>query len=136
MNWGNKIVVILTVFVLFILGMSLVMFMSPQDDFDHDYYEKGLNFDKDYNREKQVTIDHAEPQIQVNNGQILISFTRPALGKIKFQRPSSTVPDKLYTVNGQQLVIPADMPHGKWEMEFEWQSDGKAYLYQKSLYLK
>ncbi len=63
MNWGKGIIAGMIIFVLFIAGMCIYMFTSPQDDFDQQYYEKGLTFNHDYDREQQVTKDHAEPLI-------------------------------------------------------------------------
>jgi hypothetical protein len=70
MNWGKATVLILIVFVLFIGGMSVYMFRSPKDDYDPQYYEDGINFDHDYNRETQVNKDHAQPAIRINTDSI------------------------------------------------------------------
>lgn len=74
MNWGKATVAILVIFVLFIGGLSYFMFAAPNDDYDHQYYEDGLNFDHDYNREEQVTKDQAQPKVEVDTCCIKLIF--------------------------------------------------------------
>jgi hypothetical protein len=91
MNWGKAIVVILIVFILFISGMSYVMFKAPADDYNHQYYEDGLNFDHDYNREAQVAKDHAQPLIQVDTCCVKFAFPQVIQGKVRFMRPIRSI---------------------------------------------
>jgi hypothetical protein len=140
MNWGKGIVAVLAIFVAFIVILCVYMVASPTDDFDHQYYEKGLNFNHDYNRELQVTKDHAQPLIQVGDKLIRFIFTRPVKGTIKFMRPSSNAPDKVYPLNsdnGKEVDIPIEpFAAGRWQLEFEWVSNNNAYLYHQEIYIK
>src|ERR1700761_9292815 len=124
MNWGKIIVITLSTFVIFIAGMSIYMFASPQDDYDHDYYEKGLSFDKDYAREENVVKYHAQPQIQLNNYAVEIDFTGNATGTIKFERPSDDGMDKIFQVNASKLIVPVtSLATGKWQVIIDWKSN-------------
>ena len=138
MNWGKGIVFGMAAFVIFIVGMCVYMVLSPTDSFDHEYYEKGLDFDHDYNREQQVAKDHAQPIIQqLGDDKMEFTFAQPAKGTIKFMRPSSSASDKIYQVNSLQVDIPlASLAAGEWQLVFEWTSNKKAYLYQKEIYIK
>jgi hypothetical protein len=137
MNWSKGIIFGMALFVLFIVGMCIYMMISPKDDFDQQYYEKGLSFDRDYNREQQVIKDHAQPVVQVNNESIDISFVEKAEGSIKFLRPSSSSSDKVYQVNNVQMSIPTmTFSKGEWLLVFEWTSSNRAYLFQQKIYIK
>ncbi len=140
MNWGKGIIIGMAIFIVFIVGMCIYMFQSPTDDFDHQYYEKGLSFDHDYDREKQVANDHTQPTIAIDNKQILFAFVQAAKGTIKFIRPSSTTADKVFTINtdsNNQMSLPiTNFALGKWQIVFEWTSGSKAYLYQQEIYIK
>ncbi|MGZ3763810.1 MAG: FixH family protein [Mucilaginibacter sp.] len=140
MNWGKGIIIGMAVFVLFIVGMCIYMVASPTDDFDHQYYEKGLSFNHDYDREEQVTKDHAEPIIRLNNQNIDLKFVQPVKGTVTFMRPSSTVSDKVYALNSgnnNEIDIPIEpLAAGKWQLVFEWTSNNKAYLYQQEVFVK
>ncbi|EHQ27703.1 FixH family protein [Mucilaginibacter paludis] len=140
MNWGKAIITGMITFMLFILAMSIYMFMAPTDDYDHQYYEKGLTFNHDYNREEQVTKDHAQPLVRLTDQNINFHFTAPAKGKVKFMRPANTALDATYQFNTDK-GIDADLPRleipaGEWQLTVEWQSNQKSYLYHQELYIK
>ena len=113
------------------------MFMAPEDQYDHQYYEKGLNFDKFYNKEAQVVKDHAQPVIKISGGIITLTFDQPAKGTITFMRPSNDAMDKTYNIDGKEAQFPVILVgKGQWQFVFDWVSNNKAYLYQKEVYLK
>jgi hypothetical protein len=137
MNWGKGIVGGMIVFMLFIIGMCVYMFMAPADDYDHQYYEKGLSFNHDYDREQQVSKDHAQPQIRMHSDSITFLFSQPVSGVVKFQRPSSTAMDKAFKLDGKQTTCSlAAIKSGQWQLVFDWTSNSKAYLYQHEIYVK
>jgi hypothetical protein len=140
MNWGKATVIILITFVVFIAGLSYVMFSAPADDYDHQYYEDGLNFNHDYDREKQVVKDHAQPVIAVNTGSVTVTFPQPVKGEVRFLRPSSDFKDQkmpLDNPGGQAIVLPTkDLAAGKWQLIFSWKNANKAYLFQQEVYVK
>jgi hypothetical protein len=116
------------------------MFLSPADEYDHQYYEKGLTFNQTYNKEKQVITDHAQPIIQVSEGFVKLTFASAAKGKITFQRPSNNLLDTVYQLDsgvGKTIDIPiGSMAKGQWQLVFDWKSDNKSYLYQKEVFIK
>ncbi len=140
MNWGKGIIGGMVLFMLFIISMCVYMFMIPEDGYDHQYYEKGLNFDKDFNKERQVKLDNARPVIDVFGKTVSITFTRPASGTVKFIRPSNQILDKelkLDSALGKVITVPVQaMATGKWQLVLNWESNHKAYLYQEEIYIK
>ena len=140
MNWGKGIVTGMIVFMLFILAMCVRMFLAPEDEYDHQYYEKGLNFDADYKRERQVVIDGATPQIAQQNKNIALKFIGPAKGTVQFVRPSSQAADKTFSIGsdskGNVLIDGNTLQPGKWQLVLSWLSNGKAYLYRQEIYFK
>jgi len=140
MNWGKGIIAGMAAFMLFILSMCIYMFNAPADDYDHQYYEKGLSFNKDHNREEQVNKDHVEPVITQQGNQLRIDFIEPITGKINFMRPSDKTMDKTFTLNSG-ISKSADlnlqgMAKGPWQLTLEWESGHKAYLYHKEVFVK
>jgi hypothetical protein len=140
MNWGKGIVGGMILFMLFILSMCIYMFYLPADDYDHQYYEKGLAFDHDYNREAQVIKDHAKPMIVLSPDSMKIIFTRPAAGTITFMRPSNQYQDRIFKIDnnaGPQVRLPLQsIEKGQWRISITWESDHKAYLYNQEVYIK
>jgi hypothetical protein len=140
MNWGKGLILGMSLFMLFIIGLVVRMFTAPADEYDHSYYEKGLNFDADYKRERQVVLDKATPLIQQNNKTLLLKFIAPAKGNIKFIRPSNQQLDKDFPINSnvdnEASASTVGIQPGKWQLLLTWQSNHKEYRYQQEIYLK
>ena len=140
MNWGKATVGILILFVLFIGALSYYMWRAPDDEYDHQYYENGLNFDHDYNREKQVVKDHAQPIIEIDTCCIKLTFSQVIKGQLKMSRPSSDVRDTSFVLDNKSgnpiEILTRHLVKGKWQLVFDWKSDNKAYLYQQEVYVK
>lgn len=137
MNWGKGIIAGMALFMLFIISMCVRMFALPADEYDHHYYEKGLDFNKAYEKEKQVVTDHAQPLIHINGKQVSVSFIEPAKGSIKFIRPSSKALDATFPLNTERGKVAglstASLIKGRWHVVLEWESNKKAYLYEKEV---
>ena len=140
MNWGKGIIIGMVMFMIFITSMCVYMFRMPADEYDHQYYEKGLNFDKDFDKEKQVYKDHAQPEVNISGKDLSIAFAESAVGTIRFIRPSSEAMDKTFQLNtngskATMLSVSSLVP-GQWQMVVEWKSSKKSYLYKKEIFIK
>ena len=140
MAWGKGIIAGMIIFMIFIIGMCIYMFLIPVDEYDHKYYEDGLKYDHDYDREAQVGKDHARPEIQVAGHYIKFTFVRPVKGTVKFVRPSDSALDKIFMIDshqGNEANIPLQsFAIGQWQIVMEWESNHKAYLYKQEVYIK
>ncbi|MBD1384366.1 FixH family protein [Mucilaginibacter rigui] len=136
MNWGKGIILGMCLFMAFIVGMVVFMFRQP-DDYDKRYYEKGLAFDADYKKEKQVIIDNAKPAIGLTKTQLQVKFATPVNGTINFVRPSDGKLDKKIELPGTAAVnIPlSGLLAGQWQLVIEWTANGHAYLYKQEVLL-
>lgn len=139
MNWGKSLVAGMATFMLFIIGMGVYMVSRPTDDYDKQYYEKGLAFDKEYTREKQVVTDKAQPLISFADKEMVVKFTEPADGVLKFKRSSDRHMDKTITIESNAdntMRIPlSQLAAGQWLLHFEWVSHQKSYEYEQEIYL-
>lgn len=140
-NWGTKLVVGMVSFMTFIVVLAVLMFNSKPDALvDNDYYEKGLNYNADYNLKEQVKTDHAAPEVQVLPGEILLTFKAAAEGKVKIVRPSDKRMDKAINIKtdpGYRAVIPSDdIAKGRWKLIITWNSAGKSYLDEQEVMIK
>ena len=140
MNWGKGIVGGMVVFILFILGMCIYMFKMPEDEYDHQYYEKGLNFNQEYIKEQQVKKDHAWPSVYILQNRLKLAFVLPATGTVKFLRSSSSSLDKTFKFRqsgSEEVNIPIEkLLKGKWKLEIEWVSNQKSYLYKQDIFIR
>lgn len=142
MNWGTKIVLGMVAFMLFIIGMVVYMFHVHGNDalVDEDYYEKGINYDQEYNATRNRLNDQATPLITVNDNQLIIQLKDRASYELKLKRPASAKDDfneKGVTVSDAHLILLStkQMHKGLWFLELKWESNGKPYLIKKNITL-
>jgi len=140
MNWGTKLAIGMALFIGFIITLSVLMITSKSDALvDNDYYEKGINYNKDYNKKENLKQDNATPVILVSEDNIKLSFKKSALGSVKMIRTADKRLDHtepLQTDVNHNFEIPLQhFAKGLWKLHLEWQSDGHAYLYEKEVML-
>ena len=137
MNWGTKLLIGMGLFMAFIITLAVLMIKSGSDDLvDKDYYQKGIEYDKDYERKSQMQKDQAEPEISIGES-IRIILKKPMTGTFRFLHPSDHKNDRIVSLNSgitNETVIPlTDLAAGHWKLIIEWKSDAKEYLYEKSI---
>ncbi|MVN90587.1 FixH family protein [Mucilaginibacter aquatilis] len=141
MNWGKYLMLGMAAFMTFIISMGVYMFTQSKDDYDKLYYEKGLNYDQDYLREKQVIADKAQPVISFNKEYLQLHFSAAIKGKIYLTRAADRHMDRTFALksdNSDNIVwIPlSKLAKGEWKLRAEWQSNQKDYLYQQAILIK
>ncbi|HYK77256.1 MAG TPA: FixH family protein [Daejeonella sp.] len=139
MNWGTKICIGLGLFMSFIITLAVLMMRSSSDDLvESDYYEKGIAYDQDYNRKKQVEEDQAQPKLEIKDHVLQVTFTQPAVGQVRFKHSSDKKFDTQmdFQSQGKLVELPLkDIRSGQWRLIFEWQSNGKNYLFEKEMFI-
>lgn len=137
MNWGTKLVIGMGLFMAFIITLVVFMVKSDSDDLvDKDYYQKGIEYDKEYARKSQVQQDQLEPEIYVGDS-LKIVFKSPAVGTIRFLHSSNNKNDltlKLESGMINEFNLPLNkISKGHWKLILEWKSDEKEYLFEKNI---
>lgn len=127
----------MALFMSFIITLAVLMIRSDSDDLvDTNYYEKGIEYNKDYDRKNQLIKDKAEPEIIVKDNLTII-FKSPAVGSIRFIHSSDKTKDNTMNINsgtGTQVDFPLEsFRKGHWKVSIEWKSNGKSYLYDKNI---
>lgn len=137
MNWGTKLVIGMGLFMAFIITLAVLMIRSDSDDLvDQNYYQKGIEYDKDYTRKSQMQKDQAEPEISIGDS-LKIVFKKPATGSVRFLHPSDNKNDRTVSLSSgtaNEIVLPlTDIANGHWKLIIEWKSEGKEYMFQKNI---
>lgn len=142
MNWGTKIVMGMVTFMLFIVGMVIYMFFVHGRDalIEENYYEKGINYNEEYNAKLNTINDNAQPTIQINKQQIIISLKDNASYKLVLMRAANNADDlKLEgnTIGASNLILidKNKMGKGLWFLNLQWHSGNKEYQFKKNLML-
>jgi len=142
MNWGTKIVLGMISFMLFIVGMVIYMFHVHGRDalIEEDYYQKGIDYNTEYNAKQNVDDDNAKPAISVTPKQIIIRLKDSASYELVLRRAANSADDLRWKGNtaGSSNTIVVDkvkMGSGLWFLHLTWHSGKKDYLYKQTVTL-
>lgn len=142
MNWGTKLFFGMATFIIFIMVMVFYMIGKSSSDalVDAQYYEKGIDYDKEYKAKQNVTAHNAEPKITILENQIIIGLEHSAYFKLKLMRPSDSKDDRFLkgnTATASNLIIidTKGMHSGLWFLKLEWVSAQTNYSYDKNITL-
>lgn len=142
MNWGTKIVAGMIAFMMFIIAMVIYMFhVHPKDALiEENYYEKGINYNADYQAELNVLNERAKPQITVTATQVIIQLKDRAEYDLVLMRPGNSGDDVKVKGNTSGtanliLVDKTKMHKGRWFLNLQWHSSGRNYLFKNNITL-
>ncbi|QXU43388.1 FixH family protein [Pedobacter sp. D749] len=142
MNWGTKIVMGMFAFMLFIVGMVIYMFHVHGRDalIEENYYEKGINYNAEYDAKQNVLHDDAKPKISITDSQIVIQLKDSAEYELVLMRPANSDDDvkrKGNTTGASHLILvdKTKMAKGMWFINLSWHAGGKAYLFKNNITL-
>ncbi len=145
-NWGTGIVIAFALFMTFIL--YFVIKVQSDSKYDNElvvdeYYKHDAKFGDEMVRiqsaqdlaQKPVITDTAEgitiifPEVYVpKNIKGKVSFYRSSSEKLDFDVPIA--------LSGSSLLVPKNrLLDGRWEINMEWQYNGKQYLTKETVYI-
>lgn len=146
-NWGTGIVIAFAIFITFIL--YFVFSVQSNSKYDNElvveeYYKHDAKFGDEMARVQNAQDLPQKPQIKNTSEGITIVF--PAVfdakgikGKVSFYRPS----DKKFdfevpiSLSNSSLNIPKEkLLGGRWDINMEWQYEGKQYLTKEVVYIE
>lgn len=131
----------MALFMGFIVFLGVRMFMSDKDDLvDKDYYERGMNYDREYQQKKNAIGDKVIPRLSESGDTLLISFRSPASGSLIFSHAKDRSLDREFVfttdVLGKYAVPVKGMGKGLWRLRFEWKGGTREYRYDTEYTLK
>lgn len=143
MNWGWKIAVFMSVFIIFIMSMVISSFGNKIDLVSEDYYQKELDFQEIIdaktnakNIANEVDVKHTENGIELSFPE---TFTEKITkGTVTFFRPGNSDLDKrevLNLVNSKQQFELEKFQLGLYTVFIDFEVDGEKYHLEKSLHL-
>ncbi|MBU2938932.1 FixH family protein [Lacinutrix sp. C3R15] len=143
-NWGTGIVIAFIVFISFIMYFIITMMTNNKYDHDlvvEDYYKQELQFQKDIDKEtnaktlvENITYKKTEEglviifpeNLSINNITGKVFLYRPSNKQFDFEMPIS--------LSNHNLLIPDKrLLDGRWNINVDWQYNGKNYLYKKEI---
>lgn len=144
MNWGVKIFILYTAFVL--LTLSMVFFTMNQEIFlvEKDYYKQEIAY------QEQIDKMHNAKALSIpliilfdsTASSLTLSYPPQQLqdginGTIHFFRPSDAGLDCTYAISpdsaGRQSFSLLEFAKGRWHVKVHWESAGTSYFDQETI---
>ena len=146
-NWGTGIVIAFALFMSFIL--YFVIKVQTNSEYDNElvveeYYKHDAKFGEEMARIQNAQNLAQKPVISNTSEGITIVFPEVFIpgnikGKVSFYRPSNKKFDfeVPISLSGSSMIIPKkDLLGGRWNINMEWQYEGKQFLNKETLYLE
>jgi hypothetical protein len=143
MNFGHKIAIGYTFFVLFIVVMAVMSFKQNFQLEEENYYEKELAFQDEITAENNYSLLEGATEINAVNAfnvvlpkELILHQTKV---NVELKRPSNAKYDKSYVFelnNTNKIQLPTKgLISGVYNLKLTFEMDGKAYLYKTGIYL-
>lgn len=146
-NWGTGIVIAFAIFITFIL--YFVFSVQSNSKYDNElvveeYYKHDAHFGDEMKRIQDAQDLAHKPLIKNTSEGITVVFPDTFIpknikGKLAFYRPSNKKFDfeVPISLSGSILNVPKErLVGGRWNINMEWQYEGKQYLTKDTIYVK
>jgi len=140
-NWGTGILISIIVFMIITIGTVVFLMNQDVDLVASDYYDKGIQHQKQIDRENRTNSMSEAVQIILENGFVRLAFPKSysqkkLTGTIQFYRPSDSKKDFALAVSidtvAQQLIPTQNLEKGYWKVKVNWTLDSIEYYKESS----
>ena len=146
-NWGTSIVIAFVLFASFISYFIIKVQTDSKYDNDlvvEEYYKNDAKFGEEMVRVQNAQDLKSKPLITSSLGEITIVFPnlyspKNIKGKVSLYRPSNKKLDfeiPILLSNSSLLIPKSNLVGGRWDINMEWQYEGKYYLTKETVYIK
>jgi hypothetical protein len=144
-NWGTKIFILYTGFVVF---MGTLVWKSMHTKFDlvtEDYYQQEIGFQKKLDAQTATATLTQRPVMSVTPEAIIVFFpqdfsTKAIKADLQLYNPADAGLDKTFTdlqaEAGKLTIARKDLPAAQYTGKLTWQCDGKTYYQEAPLNLR
>ena len=146
MNWGYKIFFTFLVFGAMIITMVVISVRQDVNLVSEDYYQKELDFQSQIDKSRNYNNLSEKPEFIFNkeDGSCILSFPDELVktsikGTVHFYRPSSSVHDKIFSLDLEgNTSVEMDINgliEGMWKIKVDWTDGNQGYYFEKPVYL-
>jgi nitrogen fixation protein FixH len=145
-NWGTGIVIAFALFMAFILYFVFEVQSNSKYDNDlvvEEYYKHDAQFGKEMQRSQNAQDLADKPKVVETPEGVVITFPDAFVpnkirGNVSLYRPSNKKLDfeVPISISSPTLLIPKkSLVGGRWDINMEWQYEGKSYLTKETIYI-
>lgn len=138
LNWGSGIAIFYVCFMAIMIFMVIKSKQNTVHLVQENYYQKDLDYEQFRAKRQNASALTESIQIQYNSSKQSVTIVFPeqmktSTGKLTFFRPSNKYMDKIFKLEldkqGSMLIPinPKTIPSGKWNIQVDWESEGKLY---------
>ena len=139
MNWGTRIALFYSTFVVFMLGLVFLAFQQDFDLVSEDYYEQEIAYQGRIDQLTNASEDDQKVTVSKVEAGYDLAFSEKAEDvKVHFFRPSDDTQDfKLEeaVVESVLSVSSEKFAMGKYLVKVEWKANGKTYFQEQDLFV-
>lgn len=144
MNWGTKIAIFYTSFVVITLTAVVKSTFHRWDLVTEDYYGEEIKYQSQIDKMNNTSALAQKPNMQIEGQNVKLEFpeglrSTNIIGKVVFYKPSNKtldfeVPIKLNDA-GKQIITPTVTQTGKYTAQLSWSANGLDYYQEFFLHL-
>lgn len=134
MNWGTKIALLYSGFVLLVVSMVTLSMRQKVDLVAKDYYRQELEYQQRIDQSNRASGPGEQVQWEVGENNLSLQFPKGATvkGSAYFYRPSDAAGDRTVELgvdtSGLFTIPFAGMGSGMYRLQVKWERNGKAYF--------
>ncbi|WP_114789383.1 FixH family protein [Niabella yanshanensis] len=141
MSWGNRVIIILVVFVAGITFMVYLSMRQTNEVVDANYYEREMKYQQVIDGKKNLLALGDSVTIMNDGAVIKVAFppstiTRLDSGSIQFMKLSNAKDDKFIPMSGNKTAlyqIPLSyISKGLYKVRIDWSNQGTPYYHEQS----
>jgi len=145
-NWGTGIVIAFGLFMTFILYFVFEVQSNSKYDNDlvvEEYYKHDTHFQDEMARIQNAHDLQHKPSIKYTEDGVAVIFpagfeSDKVKGNIQLYRPSNKKFDfntQISLTNSEIIIPQKKLIKGRWDVNMEWQYEGKKYLTKEVIYV-
>lgn len=145
MNWGTKIAIFYTTFVVIILSAVIKSTYHRWDLVTEDYYGEEIKYQSQIDKMNNTKALAQKPNMQIDGQVVKLEFPESLRsanisGKINFYKPSDKTLDFEVPISldnfGEQIITPTISQKGKYTAQLAWSANGVDYYQEFFLFLQ
>lgn len=144
MNWGTRIVILYSTFVVGILFLVIKSTYQKWDLVTEDYYGEEIKYQQKIDEMSNVKALSEKPTIKVDNQKVVLAFpsslaAKQPAGKINFYKAADKTQDFSVDIKlspeGTQIVDVPKNYFGKYNAQLNWSAGDKKYYQDFYVYV-
>lgn len=138
MNWGNKIAIVFTLFVVLVITMVTISFNQDVNLVAENYYEEEIAYQGHMKKvenalgwEKSIKVEQREDMVY-----LYFEDADDVKGEITFFRPSDAKLDFKVNLQEENYVPVEKLQAGVWQVDISWENEGVAYHKEERIFIQ